>query len=57
MPVKMELAHYQKLPTSHLKQLVKELTEFKATLSNRAGKQWCVDFIDLLQVIIRQRSK
>lgn len=57
MPAKMELAYYQKLPTSQLKQLVHELTEFKATLSNRVGKQWCVDFIDMLQVIIRQRSK
>lgn len=57
MPAKMELAYYQKLPTSQLQQLVKEITEFKATLSNRIGKQWCVDFIEMLSVLIRQRSR
>lgn len=57
MPAKMDLAYYQKLPLSQLKQLINELTEFKATVSNRAGKQWCVDFIEMLQVVLRQRSK
>ena len=57
MPAKMELAYYQKLPTSQLKHLVTELTEFKATTSNQVGKQWCVDFIEMLQVVLRQRSK
>lgn len=57
MPAKMDLAYYQKLPTSQLQHLVIELTEFKSSLSNQAGKQWCNDFIELLQVVLRQRSK
>ena len=56
MPAKQDLAYYQKLPTSQLKQLIIELTEFKTTVSNQAGKQWCVDFIEMLQVVVRQRG-
>lgn len=57
MPAKMDLAYYQKLPTSQLEHLVKELTEFKATQSNQMSKQWCVDFIEMIQVVLRSRGK
>lgn len=57
MPAKMELAYYQKLPTSQLEHLIQELAEFKATQSNQASKQWCVDFIEMLKVILRSRGK
>lgn len=56
MPAKMDLAYYQKLSTPQLQHLVIELTNFKATLSNQAGKQWCIDFIEMIQVVLRSRG-
>lgn len=57
MPAKMELAYYEKLPLTQLHQLITELTEFKATLSDATGKQWCRDFIEMLEVVVRTRKK
>lgn len=57
MPAKMELEYYQKLPIAQLKQLIEELTQFRASVSNRAGKQWCDDFIEMLNTVLRARHK
>lgn len=57
MPAKMELAYYQKLPVSQLRQLIEELTQFKATVCHQEGKQWCDEFIEMLEVVIRTRKK
>lgn len=57
MPAKMEMAYYEHMPLTHLRQLIEEIKAYKATVSSPIARKWCDDFIDMLVPLERKRSK
>lgn len=57
MPAKMEMAYYQRQPLHQLEILIEELHAYRATNSSPTARKWCDDFIEMLQTVVRSRSK